>query len=131
MIALRRCRRCGKIFDATVETDLNLYCEDCREIQALIVDTAGPEPDIPEEFLQNDLEFTELLPENCSDTLLATVQANLEKYNKESAQSSTSKLVRVPKKNRDSTQKNKTTIATEPLDEETLSFLDSMDLSDF
>lgn len=150
MIAIRHCRRCGLPFDADANADLNIFCEDCREIINFISDVSSEEPDIEEmlEEIQMDsnphlyLETenaptleTDALFENVpslkTDRLLESVQKNLEKYKKDHPPVSRLTSVHRPhKQRRPSTikpPKPGCDISTD-IDDETLAFLDSLDL---
>lgn len=150
MIAIRHCRRCGLSFDADANADLNIFCEDCREIINFISDVSSEEPDI-EEMLEEIpagsnshlyLETgdapspeTDTLLENVpglvTDSLLESVQKNLEKYKKDHPPVSRLASVHRPhKRRRPSTikpPKPSCDVSTD-IDDETLAFLDSLDL---
>lgn len=70
MLAIRKCRHCGKEFEAIIGIDRQLYCERCRDLVSFIEDELNRQDDIAVSF------HTE--PPPISAALMKDVQLNLQ-----------------------------------------------------
>lgn len=121
MIALRICRRCRKEFEAEVSVDRNVYCERCRDLMSFIEDKERYWDEDNSVPAQEELSTVD-------DALLAGIQKNLRAHSIKgmnidsgrSFRSSSSKKV-LPVKSAKNPYSN-------PIDPETLAFLDSMEI---
>ena len=121
MIALRICRRCRKEFEAEVGVDRNIYCEKCRDLMSFIEDEEKYQdeenlPTIQEGLLAID------------DALLAGIQKNLQAHSIKGMDIDSGRSFRSSSSKKAPPVKATKNSCDNPIDAETLAFLDSMEI---
>ena len=121
MIALRICRRCRKEFEAEVGVDRNIYCEKCRDLMSFIED---------EEKYQDEENLPTIQegPSAVDDALLAGIQKNLQAHSIKGMDIDSGRSFRSSSSKKAPPVKTTKNSCDNPIDAETLAFLDSMEI---
>ncbi len=132
MISMRKCRHCGRTFEAEVGIDNSIYCESCKDLVSFIEDTGA---DNEEQSLHPNeavLSVTNaFLREEPSQALLETIQKNIKQKrvqdaNIDSGRSFKNTRRAVPSKNNLDIPSGGP--ATVEIDDETLACLQQLEL---
>lgn len=121
MIALRICRRCRKEFEAEVGVDRNIYCEKCRDLMSFIEDEAKYQDEENLPTIQEGLSAVD-------DALLAGIQKNLQAHSIKGMDIDSGRSFRSSSSKKAPPVKATKNSCDNPIDAETLAFLDSMEI---
>lgn len=121
MIALRICRRCRKEFEAEVGVDRNIYCEKCRDLMSFIEDEGKYQDEENLPTIQEGLPAVD-------DALLAGIQKNLQAHSIKGMDIDSGRSFRSSSSKKASPVKATKNSCDNPIDAETLAFLDSMEI---
>lgn len=121
MIALRICRRCRKEFEAEVGVDRNIYCEKCRDLMSFIEDEEKYQDEENLPTIQEGLSAVD-------DALLAGIQKNLQAHSIKGMDIDSGRSFRSSSSKKAPPVKATKNSCGNPIDAETLAFLDSMEI---
>lgn len=121
MIALRICRRCRKEFEAEVGVDRNIYCEKCRDLMSFIEDEEKYQDEENLPTIQEGLSAVD-------DALLAGIQKNLQAHSIKGMDIDSGRSFRSSASKKAPPVKATKNSCDNPIDAETLAFLDSMEI---
>lgn len=121
MIALRICRRCRKEFEAEVGVDRNIYCEKCRDLMSFIEDEEKYQDEENLPTIQEGLSAVD-------DALLAGIQKNLQANSIKGMDIDSGRSFRSSSSKKAPPVKATKNSCDNPIDAETLAFLDSMEI---
>lgn len=121
MIALRICRRCKKEFEAEVGVDRNIYCEKCRDLMSFIEDEEKYQDEENLPTIQEGLSAVD-------DALLAGIQKNLQAHSIKGMDIDSGRSFRSSSSKKAPPVKATKNSCDNPIDAETLAFLDSMEI---
>lgn len=121
MIAIRICRRCRKEFEAEVGVDRNIYCEKCRDLMSFIEDEEKYQDEENLPTIQEGLSAVD-------DALLAGIQKNLQAHSIKGMDIDSGRSFRSSSSKKAPPVKATKKSCDNPIDAETLAFLDSMEI---
>lgn len=121
MIAIRICRRCRKEFEAEVGVDRNIYCEKCRDLMSFIEDEEKYQDEENLPTIQEGLSAVD-------DALLAGIQKNLQAHSIKGMDIDSGRSFRSSSSKKAPPVKATKNSCDNPIDAETLAFLDSMEI---
>lgn len=121
MIAIRICRRCRKEFEAEVGVDRNIYCEKCRDLMSFIEDEEKYQDEENLPTIQEGLSAVD-------DALLAGIQKNLQANSIKGMDIDSGRSFRSSSSKKAPPVKATKNLCDNPIDAETLAFLDSMEI---
>lgn len=121
MIALRICRRCRKEFEAEVGVDRNIYCEKCCDLMSFIEDEEKYQDEENLPTIQEGLSAVD-------DALLAGIQKNLQAHSIKGMDIDSGRSFRSSSSKKAPPVKATKNSCDNPIDAETLAFLDSMEI---
>lgn len=132
MISMRKCRHCGRTFEAEVGIDNSIYCESCKDLVSFIEDTGSADGGQALHTFEDDISIAnEFLGEEPSQALLETIRKNIKQKRVQDANIDSgrsfknTKKAAPPKNNLDISFDGPTTVE---IDDETLACLQQLEL---